>query len=107
MAVGHQVAQFGMFALQPLFLAGGGAIAGETPPGLSARLHAGEVDGRSADCGAPVGDGLMKQAEHQTVRSEIGFLDCAVIVAIQCLAQNFVGLALHGIKLLDGIGLAG
>ena len=60
----------------------------------------------AAERGAAVGDRVMKLVEHQAVGRDIGLVDRAVVVAVERLAQDVVGLALQGVELFDGFDLA-
>src|SRR5579872_3563950 len=60
----------------------------------------------AVDHRAAVGDGVMELLERQSDRREIAVLDRAVVVAIERLPQQRVGIALHCRELLRGLGAA-
>jgi hypothetical protein len=50
---------------------------------------------------AAVGDGMIKQFEHEPKRREVLFVDSTIVVAIQRVADDGIGLALHDEQFLD------
>ena len=59
-----------------------------------------------ADHGAAVGDGMVELFEREPDHRQIAFLDRAVVVAVERLAQHAVGRALHLRQLFRRFGLA-
>ena len=47
---------------------------------------------------------VMKLLEHEAVGGQVAFLDRAVVIALQRLAKDVVGLVLQGIQRFGGIG---
>ena len=58
---------------------------------------AGHIGGQGAECGAPIGHGVMKLFEYQAIGRQVAFFERAVVVAFECFAQDVVGLVLHGV----------
>ena len=54
---------------------------------------------------APVHNGVMELLERKSYYGQVTFLDCAIFVALQRLAQEVVGLTLHRRQFLRSFGV--
>jgi hypothetical protein len=57
--------------------------------------------GRTYQCSAAVGYGMIEQFEHEAKGCEVFFVDGVIVVALERVADNGIDLALHQQQFLD------
>ena len=71
-----------------------------------AHADAGQIAGGFAERGAPLFHGMVELMQHEAECRQVRFLDRAVIIAVERLAQDIVRLGMQGFQFPQRSGLS-